>query len=115
MFMKLPDLPKIRKSDEADITPIVMRWFEENYTENSYVVEVKIKGGRLKDHQPSALKQVDDGFFDMKLKDHGSRNPFDFFGLRGADAFIVVCDGKECIAYSYDKIEQFRFTLSRLN
>lgn len=109
--MKLPELPRKRKKDEADVTPDVMAWFERNYTENSYVVEVKVKGGRLKRHQPSALRQVDDGFFDLKLKDWGGRNPFDFFGIRGADAFVVVVDKRDCVAYSYDMHEQFRFRI----
>ncbi|MGV8131353.1 MAG: hypothetical protein ACP5N7_04625 [Candidatus Pacearchaeota archaeon] len=106
--MKLPDLPKLRKHKETDITPSVMAWFMDNYP-NDYAVEVKIKEGRLKKHQPVALKKVHEGKFDMKLKDWGALNPFDFFGLKKADAFIVRCDGRLCTAYTYDNCKVFDF------
>ena len=109
--MRLPTLPKLRKHIESDITPAVRQWFKDNYKENSYALEIKIKGGRLKKHQPAALKQVDSGFFDYKINDRGARNPFDVIGLRGADAFIVYVDKKKCTVYSYDMIEQFKFEL----
>jgi len=106
--MNLPPLPKLRKKKEADVTPLIMKWFKENWRK-SYAVEVKIMTGRLKTHQPAALKKVVQNEFDMKLKDFGARNPFDFFGLKNADAFIVFADGRDCIAYTYDMVEQFRF------
>lgn len=108
--MQLPDLPKKRKKDESDITPFVMEWFMKYYSRN-YAVEVKIKGGKLKKHQPVALKKVEDGKFDLKLKDNGSINPFDFFGLKDADAYIVVCDKRKCTAYTYKMEKVFDFTV----
>lgn len=106
--MELPELPKLRRRREADITPDVMRWFGANWP-RSYAVEVKAKGGRVRKHQPAALKRVQSGSFDHKIPDMGQRNPFDFFGLKGADAFIVVCDGRDCVAYSHDMERRFDF------
>ena len=109
--MNLPDLPKLRKHIESDKTPDIMAWFFDNYPRN-YAVEVKIKGGRLKKHQPIALKQADEGKFHMKLKDNGTINPFDFFGLKkDVDAFIVYVDGRKCKAYNYKMEWQFDFTI----
>ena len=106
--MNLPELPKLRKHKEADITPSVMAWFIDNYPRD-YAVEVKIKGGRIKKHQPVALKQVHEGKFDYKLPDRGARNPFDFIGLKQADALLVICDGRLCKAYTYDNKFLFDF------
>ncbi len=108
METKLPELPKIRKRKEADITPFVMDWFFNNYP-HDVAVEVKIKGGRLKKHQPVALEQVAYGVFKHKLKDFGGRNPFDFIVLKKAHAFIVIADGRHCQAYNYKMEWQFDF------
>lgn len=106
----LPKLPKLRSHKEADVTPLVMEWFKKNW-KKSYAVEVKIVGGRIKKHQPVALKKVLSNEFDMKLKDWGALNPFDFFGLKNADAFIVICSKRNCIAYTPDMKEAFRFNV----
>ncbi len=108
--MNLPDLPKLRKHIESDKNPAIMAWFMANYPRD-YAVEVKIKGGRLKKHQPVALKLVDRGVFDLKLKDTGTIQPFDFFGLKNADAFIVYVDGRKCKAYNYKMEWQFDFDI----
>ena len=104
----LPNLPKIRKHKEQDITPLVFAWFEDRWI-NSVALEIKIKGGKLYPHQVVALKQVQKGSFSHKIKDTGSRNPFDGFILKKADAFIVVCDKRICIAYNPDMKKQFDF------
>lgn len=108
--MILPNLPKLRKHKERDITPDIFKWFEENYPK-SVALEIKIKGGRLKPHQPIALKQVTDGVFSVKLPDMGRRNPFDGIILKDADAFIVICDKRNCIAYDYKMTERFKFKI----
>ncbi len=108
--MKLPALPKLRAHKEADITPDVMKWFMDNYPKD-VAVEVKIKGGRMRKHQPAALRKVHDGRFDYKIPDTGRRNPFDFIILKDAHAFIVVADGRNCTAYSHDMVERFRFVV----
>jgi hypothetical protein len=79
------------------VTPLVIRWFEANWP-RSAAVEVKVKGNKPLPHQEEALRQVRAGTFAWKIRDMGSRNPFDFFMLKGADAFVVTCDGRKCRA-----------------
>lgn len=107
---QLPQLPKLRKHKETDVTPAIRGWFKKNWW-RSYALEIKIKGGKVQKHQPAALKQVNDGFFDIKLKDWGGRNPFDVIGLKDADAFIVVADRKHCDVYNYEMEWIFDFNL----
>lgn len=104
----LPDLKKQRQHKEADITPLVIDWFEKNYPD-SVAVEVKVKKNKAKSHQLLALWQVLKGCFSYKLPDMGRRNPFDFFVLKNAKAFVVTCQGRNCQAVSPDKKEVFRF------
>jgi len=106
----LPELPRIRKHKEADITPLVFKWFEDNW-ENSVALEIKIKGGKIYPHQLVALRQVHNGIFSHKIKDTGSRNPFDGFILKKADAFIVICNKRKCVAYSHDMNSKFEFVV----
>ena len=109
--MNLPDLPKKRRHKEADITPSVFDWFEKNYP-FSVVLEIKDAGGRLKDHQPIALRQVQDGKFRWKIPDMGRRNPFDGIILKkGVNAFIVVCGNNTCTARRIDGEEKFDFKI----
>jgi len=108
-----PSLPKKHKREEAKYDDPVAEWFEKNY-ENSVALEVKVKGGKVKPHQKAALGKVAEGSFRHKLPDQGQRNPFDYFVLKGADAFVVVVDPKtkECICYDpLSDAEQFRFSL----
>lgn len=104
----LPNLPKKRKHKEADITPAVLNWFEKNYPK-SVALEIKIKGGRIKEHQKIALRQVQDGIFSYKLPDMGRKNPFDGIVLKNTDAFLIVCDGRKCIASGP---KEFEFSIS---
>ena len=85
-----------------------MKWFENNYYK-TVCVEVKLKKGKLYDHQPIALKQVVENRFSHKLPDTGRRNPFDFIVVRNADAFIVYVEKRHCIAYTYDMVYCFEF------
>lgn len=97
--MKLPDLPRVLKKREADLSPAVFAWFEKNYP-NSVAIEIKVKGGRAREHQIIALKKVQNGSFAYKIVDTGIRLPFDGFVLKNADAFLVECDGNKCTATS---------------
>jgi len=107
--MHLPDLPKKRKHDEADITPDVAEWFLQNYPDD-VAIEVKVKGNKTKPHQDLALDQVKQGKFKYKLPDMGRRNPFDIVVLKKAKAFVVTCDGLSCTAVGKHG-ETFNFTL----
>ena len=88
------ELPKKYKRTEAKVDGKVLNWLLKNYP-NSFALEVKIKGGRVLEHQEKALKQVEHGRFAYKLPDMGRKNPFDGFGLIGADALLCVVDGKK--------------------
>lgn len=110
MVNKLPNLPKLRRHKEADITPDVIAFFRDHHP-RSVAIEVKILGGKLKPHQTIALKQVEAGSFSFKIPDRGARNPFDAFVLKSADAYVVVCDNpaRQCSAYTPDM--EFKFKL----
>ena len=103
----LPDLPKKRKTLEADITPKVIEWFKKNYV-YSVALEIKVGKNKLLPHQETALKEVQSGSFAHKLRDTGL-NPFDCFVLKDARAFVVRCDveSKQCKATRIDKREEF--------
>lgn len=87
-------LPKKIKRTEAKVDGPVLKWLLKNYP-HSFALEVKVKGGKLLPHQEVALKQVAKGVFGHKIPDMGQRNPFDAFGLIGADALLCVVDGKK--------------------
>lgn len=95
----LPPLKKQRLHTEADITPLIMKWFKNNFS-FSCAVEIKIKGNKPKPHQATSLKQVADGYFAWKIPDKGGRNPFDFFQLYNAIAFVVTYDKTTRICYA---------------
>lgn len=95
--MNLPNLPKQYKRKEAKIDSLVLDWFLENYSED-VAVEVKIKGNKVLPHQEVALQQVTDGKFKYKIPDMGRKNPFDGVVLKKAHAYVVTCDGMNCVA-----------------
>jgi hypothetical protein len=95
--MKLPELTKQYKRTESKIDGKVIDWFYNNYPE-TVAIEVKMKGGKIKPHQELALNEVNSGRFKYKIPDMGRRNPFDGIVLKNVKAFIVVCDGHDCIA-----------------
>lgn len=90
-------LPKKKNHKEADVTPLVMRWFEKHYP-RSCNVEVKIKGNTLLRHQEGALKKTQAGVFTHKMPDMGMRNPCDFYMIKDGDGVLVTCDGRTCEA-----------------
>ena len=106
----LPNLPKLRKHKEKNITPDVVEWFTRNWKRN-FVLEIKTKKGKIKPHQISALKQVEGGNFVYKIPDTGRRNPFDVIGIKDADPFIIICDNRVCQAYYPNMLLAFEFNL----
>ena len=97
----LPNLPRKLNKREAKVTPLVIAWFKENYPK-SVALEIKVGKNKLLPHQKIALEQVQEGEFAWKIPDMGKRNPFDAFILKDADAFVVVCEGRDCKAERID-------------
>jgi len=88
-------LPKKVKRTEAKVDDKVANFLWRHHPK-SFALEVKIIGGTLLDHQKRALRQVSNNAFKpLKLADMGRRNPFDYVGLRGADAILCIVDGKK--------------------
>ena len=99
--MELPELPKVLKKREANITPKIKAWFLENYKskKSGLLVEIKvtktnsIPKSAVKDHQLKALMQVKTktGMV-YKMPDIGNvRKPADFWMMKNADSFVVAC------------------------
>lgn len=94
--MKLPELPKGYNRKEAKIDGAVADWFLKNHP-RSVLLEVKVKGGALKEHQRRLLKSVGEtGEFKYKFRDGGLRTPLDYVILKDADAVLATCDGRKC-------------------
>lgn len=93
--MTLPELPRVLKKREANITPDVLRWFKENY-QHSCAIEIKYGKNKLETHQKTALAQVASGCFSYKIPDMGNRICFDAFLLKDAYACVVTCEGRTC-------------------
>ncbi len=88
-------LPKKVKRKEADVDGKVANWLWTHHP-HSFALEVKMKGGTLLDHQKRSLRQVSNNAFKpLKLPDMGQRNPFDYVGLKQADAILCVVNGKK--------------------
>ena len=79
-----------------------MAWFDKNW-HGSIAVEVKIKGNKMSEHQNAALLQVQKGSFKHKIADTGRRNPFDFFILKRANAFLVICEDLKCQVFPFNE------------
>lgn len=108
----LPSLPKKYNRQEAKIDGLVIDWFRENYP-TSVALEIKVKGNKLLPHQRLALEQVGSGKFSYKIPDMGRRNPFDGFTLINAHAFLVTCDGMDCVAERVFTGEKFNIKLKK--
>lgn len=90
--MALPDLPKRYNRREAKIDERVAKWFQKNHS-HSILLEVKMNGGRVTEHQQRLINQVSrTGSFIYKFPDGGRRTPLDYVVLRDADAVLAVCD-----------------------
>ena len=99
-------LPKKVNRKEAKVDGPVLEWLLKHWP-RSFALEVKVAGGKLKDHQEKALKQVESGKFGYKIPDMGRRNPFDCFGLINADAMVCTVDGKNvsCVVNSSHEVK----------
>ncbi len=108
----LPNLPRVLKKKEADITPKVLKWFKENYS-GSAAIEIKATDGRsipesaLMPHQKAALLAACGNGIVWKIPDEARRqNPFDAFKIERGGAFVVACfTGKERVALVIDARE----------
>ena len=99
----LPDLPRKNKRIEADVDSLVANKLVKVHPHKNWAMECKIKGGRLKTHQVTKLKQVENGNHPpQKIPDMGRQNNYDFYYLGDADAIVCVVDGRnvQCIVNS---------------
>lgn len=97
--MELPNLPRVLKKRESKIDTRVLE-FLLNTRNNSFALEVKMKGGVFKKHQLKYLKKVANGKHGRKMSDSTiGKLDFDAFGLIKADAIKVICEkvGKKYI------------------
>lgn len=93
----LPELPKKYERKEAKIDGRVADWFQSNHP-RSVLLEVKIKGGKVSEHQKRLIDQVSKtGEFKYKFPDGARRTPLDYVILKDADAVLAVCDGNTCV------------------
>ena len=93
---KLPELPRKNKRIEAAVDTRVALKVVKVHPHKNWALEVKIKGGRLKKHQITNLKQVENGTHPpQKIPDMGRQNPYDFYYLGDADAIVCVVDKRE--------------------
>lgn len=106
--MTLPELPRKNKRTESKIDGRVAEWFSKNHP-RSVLLEVKMVGGKVLEHQERLIKQVaQTGKFLYKFKDGGTRTPLDYVVLKNADAALCVCsDTGACTCtinnnYSFD-------------
>lgn len=94
--MELPELPKGKQRKEAKIDGLVADWFFKHHP-HSVLLEVKMKNGKVKEHQQRLLNSVGKtGQFKYKFPDGGKRTPLDYVILKKADAVLAVCEGKKC-------------------
>lgn len=108
----LPPLPKKHSNKEREVDSLVAAWLVAHYTGTKcWLLEVKVKGGRLKRHQSVALKQVENGTFIYKFPDQGRKTPCDYVHLGDADALVCVVDGKRVDCSVNSGVRTFRFYL----
>ena len=93
---KLPELPRKNKRIEAKFDMPIALKLVKLHPHKNWVLEVKIKGGRLKKHQITNLKQVENGTHPpQKIPDQGLKNNYDFYYIGDGDAIVCVLDGKK--------------------
>lgn len=95
--MDLPELPKGKNRKESKIDGLVAEWFFNNHP-HPVLLEVKIKGGKLKDHQQKLINKVSkEHRFMYKFRDGNVRTPLDYIIVpKGLDAVLAVCEGRKC-------------------
>lgn len=105
--MDLPELPKGKQRKEAKIDGAVAEWFYNNY-EHPVLLEVKMKGGELKEHQKRLIKTVSEEHrFKYKFRDGTVRTPLDYIIVpSGLHAVLAVCEGRvcECLINNTEKL-----------
>lgn len=90
--MDLPALPRKNNRREAKIDARVAHWFSQHY-DRSVLLEVKMKGGRLAEHQKRLINRVAETHeFIHKFPDGRARTPLDYVILKDADAVLAVCE-----------------------
>ena len=95
--MSLPELPKKHNRREAKIDGRVAQWFFDNYP-HPVLLEVKMKGGQLKEHQKRLINKVSkERSFKYKFPDGRARTPLDYIVVpKGLHAVLAVCEGNRC-------------------
>ena len=95
--MNLPELPKGKNRSEAKIDGKVADWFFNNY-QHPVLLEVKMKGGTVKEHQERLIKTVSrERRFKYKFPDGRTRTPLDYIVVpHGLHAVLAVCEGNVC-------------------
>ncbi len=100
----LPELPRVIRKREADITPRVLKAVS-RVLSGSWAIEIKVSRtnsippSAVQEHQLLALKAVSHGGLTHKISDEARRRqPFDAFCVRG-DAFVVACFTKNHTCY----------------
>lgn len=95
--MELPELPKGHNRREAKIDGRVAQWFFDNYP-HPVLLEVKMKGGQLKEHQERLINKVSkEHSFKYKFPDGSTRTPLDYIVIpKGLHAVLAVCEGNKC-------------------
>ena len=88
--MKAPKLPKKIKQTERDLDQKVAKAVSKKHPHPNWALEVKTHKGKLKTHQKTNLKKVENGTFLHKFKDAGAQTPFDYIKLGDADAIVCV-------------------------
>lgn len=108
--MSLPDLPKKYNRREAKVDARVAEWLKNNY-QRSTLLEVKMKGGRVAEHQKRLIDSVSQTHeFMYKFPDGRTRTPLDYVILKDADAVLAVCtdDGACVLTFNNEHIKHIQ-------
>ncbi len=102
---QFPELPRVLKKREADVTPKVLAWFREKHKKIA-VFEIKatdsnsIPQSALAPHQRAALIKASTGTLVHKLTDASrTRQPFDAFCVSLCPAYVVAVFPTHKVAY----------------
>lgn len=105
----LPDLPKKNKRNEAKFDGKVANWFMRNHP-RSVLIEVKMKGGRLTDHQKKLIdRMANTRKLKYKFPDGARRTPLDYVVLKDADVALCVVDEKGNVECEINKTYKTKF------
>jgi hypothetical protein len=95
--MTLPELPKGKNREEAKMDGPVAEWFFNNHP-HPVILEVKMKGGKVEEHQQRLINKVSkEHRFMYKFRDGNVRTPLDYIIVPNRlDAVLAVCEGRKC-------------------